>query len=160
MKCFSIKELERFCDIQAHTIRIWEKRYRVPTPARRGSIRSYNLEEVKLLLDICLLNKNGLRISQIANLDGGAIEQKVEELSGTFNQLANATNKLICYMFLSDIENFELLLNDCISNFGLDSTVKNVIVPFLHKVDLLSYSESSNEVHFVVTAIRKKSFSL
>ncbi len=53
MKKFSIRELENFSQIKAHTLRIWEHRYGVFKPNRsKGNIRYYSLEEVKLLLDV------------------------------------------------------------------------------------------------------------
>ena len=42
---FSIKDLENLSGIKAHTIRIWEKRYKLLEPERSDTnIRSYNLK--------------------------------------------------------------------------------------------------------------------
>ena len=45
---FSIKDMENFSGIKAHTIRIWEKRYNLLSPKRTDTnIRYYDLENLK-----------------------------------------------------------------------------------------------------------------
>jgi MerR family transcriptional regulator, light-induced transcriptional regulator len=68
-RSYSIKELENFCGIKAHTIRMWEKRYNILTPERSDTnIRFYTEDELKKLITISILNKQGLKISRIAHL--------------------------------------------------------------------------------------------
>jgi MerR family transcriptional regulator, light-induced transcriptional regulator len=68
-RSYSIKELENFCGIKAHTIRMWEKRYNILTPERSDTnIRNYTEEELKKLITISILNRQGLKISRIAHL--------------------------------------------------------------------------------------------
>ena len=58
MAQYSIKDLEKLSGIQAHTIRIWEKRYRLVTPQRTvTNIRVYSDEDLKRLLNVSLLNQ-------------------------------------------------------------------------------------------------------
>ena len=48
---YSIRDLENFTQIKAHTIRIWEKRYGLLTPRRtETNIRYYNDEDLKKIL--------------------------------------------------------------------------------------------------------------
>ena len=64
---FSIKDLEHFTGIKAHTIRAWEQRYGLLNPRRTSTnIRYYTSEDLKLLLNVSLLNQNGHKISHIA----------------------------------------------------------------------------------------------
>jgi DNA-binding transcriptional MerR regulator len=73
---FSIKDLENFSGIKAHTIRIWEKRYKVLEPDRTDSnIRTYSEIELKKILNVAYLNRNGLKISKIAGLDDDELTQ-------------------------------------------------------------------------------------
>ena len=59
---FSIKNLENISGIKAHTIRIWEKRYKLLSPERTNTnIRKYSLESLRKLLNINLLYKNGFQ---------------------------------------------------------------------------------------------------
>ncbi len=61
---YSIKDLENFTGIKAHTIRIWEQRYGLFTPKRTDTnIRFYNEEDLKKILNINLLYTDGLKIS-------------------------------------------------------------------------------------------------
>lgn len=157
MKNFSIRELEAFSQIKAHTIRIWEKRFTLFQPQRnKGNYRFYTLEEVIRLLHIALLNKNGFKISGLAKMDLAALEQKTASLTSEEDRKIKAVHNLIVCMFSSNIEEFESVLDYCVFNFGVDATLQDIIIPFLEKVNLVSYRDSSYETHFVVTAIRKK----
>ena len=79
---FSIRDLENFSGIKAHTIRIWEKRYSILEPDRTDSnIRSYNEAELKKILNVSFLNRNGLKISKIAKLDEDELTRKVMTVS-------------------------------------------------------------------------------
>ena len=78
---FSIKDLENLTGIKAHTIRIWEKRYNLFEPNRTDSnIRYYDIISLQKILNISLLNNNGLKISKIAALSEKGLEQQVKEL--------------------------------------------------------------------------------
>ena len=60
MATYTIKDLEKLSGIKAHTIRIWEKRYRILDPERTDSnIRTYNESELKKILNVAFLNRNG-----------------------------------------------------------------------------------------------------
>jgi len=81
MAQYSIKDLEKLSGIQAHTIRIWEKRYHLVTPKRTATnIRIYTDEDLKRLLNVAALNHNGLKISKIAKLADGEMKFKILEL--------------------------------------------------------------------------------
>ena len=79
---FSIKNLENISGIKAHTIRIWEKRYKLLSPERTNTnIRKYSLASLRKLLNINLLYKNGFKISKIANLEPEKIAPLVREIA-------------------------------------------------------------------------------
>src|SRR5512137_504611 len=79
---FSIRDLENFSGIKAHTIRIWEKRYRILEPDRTDSnIRMYSETELKKILNVAYLNRNGLKISKIAVYDEDGLTQQVMNVS-------------------------------------------------------------------------------
>ena len=79
---FSIKNLENISGIKAHTIRIWEKRYKLLSPERTNTnIRKYSLESLRKLLNITLLYKKGFKISKIANLEPHSIPLLVREIA-------------------------------------------------------------------------------
>ena len=69
MAIYSIKDLETLSGIMAHTIRMWEQRYGLLKPSRtQTNIRYYTDEDLKHLLNVALLNKNGYKISKIAEM--------------------------------------------------------------------------------------------
>jgi len=79
---FSIRDLENFSGIKAHTIRIWEKRYKVLDPDRTDSnIRTYNETELKKILNLAYLNRNGLKISKLARLNEDELTHQVMSYS-------------------------------------------------------------------------------
>ena len=69
MRKYQIKDLERVTGIKAHTIRIWEKRYKILTPERsETNIRYYKDDDLKKLLNISLLLLQGSKISKLSEL--------------------------------------------------------------------------------------------
>ena len=81
MKNFSIKELELFSGIKAHTLRIWEQRHNILNPQRRkGNLRYYSLADVRKVLNLAMLNKNGYKISFLSGLSPSQVEEKLSGL--------------------------------------------------------------------------------
>jgi DNA-binding transcriptional MerR regulator len=79
MNAFTIKDLENLTGIKAHTIRIWEQRYRFLKPQRtQTNIRYYSNDELKTLLNIALLNKYGFKISHIDRMTDGEIRDRIK----------------------------------------------------------------------------------
>jgi len=75
---YSIKEVETLSGVKAHTLRIWEQRYDFLTPKRTDTnIRYYTDEQLRLLLNIGTLNRNGMKISKIAELGKEELNRKV-----------------------------------------------------------------------------------
>jgi DNA-binding transcriptional MerR regulator len=157
MKDFSIRHLENFSDIKAHTIRIWEQRFGIFQPRRsKGNVRHYSLNDVKLLLNVALLLKNGARISELAGTDSASMGNRIKSLTADEARREKVVSQLIICMFSQDIEQFEDILDSCIICWDVDITIRELIIPFLEKVQLLSYHDNSCEAHLAVTAIRKK----
>src|SRR5690606_2592890 len=78
---FSIKDLENLSGVKAHTIRIWEKRYKLFNPKRTDTnIRYYSLSNLQKLLNIVLLCSNGHKISKIAELPEEEIPALVKQI--------------------------------------------------------------------------------
>jgi len=78
MANYTIKDLENFTGVKAHTIRIWEKRYNVVTPQRTSTnIRLYDDEDLKKLLNVSILNRHGIKISHIMGFEDAVISEKI-----------------------------------------------------------------------------------
>jgi DNA-binding transcriptional MerR regulator len=159
MHQFTIKDIENLTGIKAHTIRIWEKRYAFFNPLRSNTnIRSYSVDELKLLLDVSVLNKYGLKISHIAEMPQQQREQNVEHLKDPDARNEVLVNKLIIQMIMLDIDAFDQLLHDCILQQGTHDCIHNIILPFLEKTDLLCSEHKLHKAqeHILVSVLRKK----
>lgn len=159
---FSIKELEALSGIKAHTIRIWEQRYRFLKPSRtETNIRRYSNDELKTLLTVALLNKYGYKISKIDSMTYEERKKAVLELSHEEALNERVVNKMIGYMIdMKNIE-FEKLLNDHIRDYGIEATITEIIFYFLEKVGILWHTNHILPVqeHIVSNVVRQKILS-
>lgn len=156
---YSINDLEKITGIKAHTIRIWEKRYRVVIPRRTDTnIRYYNDEDLKKLLNISTLNKHGLRISEIIKLGNDNLRDKILEISSNTNDYESSINNLVVSMIEMDEDKFEKVLASAIIKIGFEKTITHIIYSFLEKVGILWQVGTINpaQEHFITNLIRQK----
>lgn len=137
---FSIKDLENFSGIKAHTIRIWEKRYQILEPDRTDSnIRTYSEAELKKILNVSYLNRNGLKISKIARLDEDELTQKVMNVSSkNDNPDQNfQPGKILMTAIRFNEVLFKEALLPFIKNQGIEEAYCKYIFPLLEKARIL-----------------------
>jgi DNA-binding transcriptional MerR regulator len=137
---FSIKDLENFSGIKAHTIRIWEKRYRILEPDRTDSnIRTYSEAELKKLLNISYLNRNGLKISRIARLDEDKLTQQVVSISSTRDDADPdfQPGKILMSALKFSEEQFKESLLRYIRKKGIEESYCRYFYPLLDKARIL-----------------------
>jgi len=159
MSTYSIKDLERFTGIKAHTIRIWEKRYGIVDPSRTESnIRWYNDEDLKKLLNVSILNRHGYKISRIASLTKKQINQKIMEVLKPESDYLSQIESLVISMIDLNEDGFNRVLNQSFSKIGFEETVYYVIYPFFEKIGLLWQTGTINpaQEHFISNLIRMK----
>lgn len=155
---YKIKDLETLTGIKAHTIRIWEKRYGLISPDRTDTqIRTYNDEELALLLNIALLNKNGVKISHIAEMKPEQIAERVWQLMGG-KSTDNSTEKLILSLIELDEVLFKSTLQNLIDEIGIEKTFTDSLIPFLDRIGVMWMVGSINpaQEHFISNLIRQK----
>lgn len=156
---YSIRELEKLSGIKAHTIRIWEKRHRLIEPQRTDTnIRFYSDDDLKRIMNVSLLNSNGIKISRIAEMSGDEINQKILELSETKSESQIYIDQLIVAMVDLDEEKFEKILSGLILRFTFERTVVEIIYPFLEKIGVLwqTHNITPAQEHFISNLIRQK----
>jgi len=156
---YSIKDLEKLCGIKAHTIRIWEQRYGIIKPERTNTnIRYYQDNDLKLLLNIALLNRNGLRISKIAKMTEDEIAEKVAAISEVNFTHSTQLDALTISMIEMDEYKFDRIISTNIQQLGFEQTMLQVIYPFLDKLGVLWLTGSINPVqeNFMSSLIRQK----
>jgi len=162
MAKYNIKDLEQITGIKAHTIRIWEKRYNLIHPNRtETNFRTYNDEQLKKLLNIAILNRSGLKISKIALLEQETIAQKVADYLNTDTNTVKKIDSLLQPLMDLDEVDFIKKVDGFIAESGMESTMTEIVYPFLHKVGSLWLSDtiSPAQEHFVSNIIRHKVIS-
>lgn len=159
MAVYSIKDLEKLSGIKAHTIRAWEQRYNIVEPKRtRTNIRFYNEDDLKYLLNIALLNKNGFKISKIAKMSKNEIAYEVAEISEVRFDNDTQLDALTISMIEMDEYKFDKIISTNIDQLGFEKTMLDIINPFLDKLSVLWLTGSINpaQEHFISYLIRQK----
>jgi len=161
-KTFSIRDLENLSGIKAHTIRIWEKRYKLLSPERtQTNIRSYSLLSLQKLLNITLLYENGLKISKIANLKDSDIPLKVHEIIDEKSIKNNLMNAFKLSMINFDQSLFYKTYNTLISENSFRDVFKQYFVPLLQELGYLWQINtiSTTHEHFITNLIKQKVYT-
>lgn len=159
MAIYSISDLEKLSGIKAHTLRIWEQRYGIIEPKRTPSnIRYYQDEDLKRILNVALLNKNGIKISKIAKMSDYEIVEKVSALSEINFESDTQLDALTLSMMEMDEGKFDRIISTNIRQIGFERTMLEVILPFLDKLGILWLTGSINPVqeNFISLLIRQK----
>jgi MerR family transcriptional regulator, light-induced transcriptional regulator len=159
MNAFTIKDLENLSGIKAHTIRIWEQRYTLFKPQRTlTNIRHYTNEDLKLMLNISLLNKYGFKISAINKLSIAEMREKILQLQTETSSNDLILNELIGFLLDVNNEEFENVLENYIKVNGLENCIIGLIFPFLEKVGILWITNHINptQEHLATNIIRQK----
>jgi DNA-binding transcriptional MerR regulator len=156
---YSIKDLEKLTGIKAHTIRIWEKRYEIVNPHRTTTnIRFYTDMDLKKLMNVASLVKNGIKISSLSNLSFEDLNEKLIEMYRKPNESNTHIDQLIVAMTDLDDKKFHSVLSNATLNNGFEKTIIDVIFPFMERLGLLWQMGNINAAHerFVMNILRQK----
>jgi len=159
MSEYSIKDLERLSGIKAHTIRIWEKRYNLLSPERTATnIRYYTDADLKLMLNIAILRRSGLKISKIAEMSSAELTDKVNENSEVDSSYDTAIENLLIATMEFDAERFNHSLDVASDRIGFEQAVIQIVYPFFKRIGVLWLLGSINpaQEHFISNLIRQK----
>jgi DNA-binding transcriptional MerR regulator len=159
MGTYYIKDLESITGIKAHTIRIWEQRYHLVLPKRTDTnIRYYNDDDVKLLLNIALLNKKGLKISKIANLSRSEIHSEAFISCQKCHENDDLINSLILATYNLNENAFNTVFSQYIHDNGFENALVKLGFPFLNRIGDLWVANAINPAleHFASNIIKKK----
>ena len=156
---YSIKDLEKLSGIKAHTLRIWEKRYALFEPDRTDTnIRYYSNEDLKRILNISQLNKNGYKISVIAAMSDTEIKEKVSAINLVRTGSEDLIDNLILGMIDLNEAYFEKIFSACILKMGFENMIQQIIIPFYYRIGVMWQTDGINpaQEHFVSNIIRQK----
>ena len=163
MAVYSISDLERLTGVKTHTIRIWEKRYNLIEPQRTPTnIRYYNDDDLRLLMNVVLLNKNGYKISRIAEMDRDEMEIVVSQLTASREENRdNIIDALTLAMIDLDEVKFNSLVDKSIREKGMETTTIQLLFPLLDKIGVLWLAGTIKPAmeNFITILIRQKLIS-
>lgn len=160
---FTIKELESFSGIKAHTIRIWEQRYDLLKPERTDTnIRRYTDTDLKKLLNISLLLNLGFKISNIAKLNDAQIQEEILKSQSHGEADQHHQHILKIAMLNYDEVLFNSVIDPYIQQNGIEKTFVEVLIPFLHSIGVMWQADAicPAQEHFISCLIRQKLFSM
>ena len=156
---FSIKNLETFSGIKAHTLRIWEKRYNLLEPERTETkIRRYSLDNLRKLLNVTLLYNHGFKISKISCLSLEEISVSVSNIALKENSEQIAINALKLAMINFDCELFNKTYDEFISHSKFEFIFMDVFMPLMKELGILwqTGAISATHEHFITNLIKQK----
>lgn len=159
MAQYSIKDLENFTGVKAHTIRIWEKRYNLVEPKRTcTNIRFYDDDDLKKLLNVSILNRHGFKISNIVNFSDEIINEKILDLAQTQNDVESQIESFVVAMIDMDEARFEKVFNTAVINLGFEEAILRIMYPFFEKIGILWQIGTINpaQEHFISSLLRQK----
>lgn len=163
MNIYPVSQVESITGIKAHTLRIWERRYQFLKPQRTNTnIRYYTDEQLRKLINISILNRNGFRISKLDKMPDEEIHQKVSAiLDNQDKTLEDDIQGLTLAMLEMDEDKFNKIYQAHIIRKGLLRTVTDVIYPFLTHVGVLWITNKAYpaQEHFITNLIRQKVIS-
>jgi methanogenic corrinoid protein MtbC1 len=115
-------------------------------------------DDLRLLLNVALLKKNGMRISKIASMDDATISSKVKELAEANFEKETQLDTLTIAMIEMDEYKFDKIISANIDQIGFEQTVLTVIHPFLEKLSVLWLTGSVHPIQesFTSYLIRQK----
>ncbi len=162
MTLYSISDLEKLSGIKAHTIRIWEQRYSILEPKRTASnIRYYEDKDLKNLLNVVFLRKNGHKISKIAEMTDDDLANALSETTSSGVSQNVQIDTLTLAMMEMDEQKFNNIIDVTIKQLGFEKTMIGVIYPFLERLSMLWLTGSVAHVQesFISNLIRQKLIS-
>ncbi|MBL7811213.1 MAG: MerR family transcriptional regulator [Bacteroidetes bacterium] len=156
---YFIKDVENVTGIKAFTLRMWEQRYGLLQPKRTDTnIRYYEEEDVRLLMNVSILNSHGYKISQIARMSREEIQRMTLSISETSSRYDSQVQALTGAMLQFDEREFNKTLSINILKLGLEETIARIVFPFMSHVGILWVSGTIHVAHehFITNLIRQR----
>ena len=156
---YSIKDLEVLSGVKAHTIRIWEKRYHLLSPARTNTnIRFYSDSDLRRILNVSLLVNSGFKISKVAKWEESQLKQTVLEATEKKVTEPDYVERLILHMLNFDNVGFYCLVNEIIEKKGFEDAMVKVFFILFERIG--TYWQVGSifpaQEHYVTSILRQK----
>ncbi|MEL0652925.1 MerR family transcriptional regulator [Algibacter sp. TI.3.09] len=161
MSKYTMAQIVALTGIKAHTLRKWETRYNFLDPERTDTnIRYYSDNQLKKLLNIAVLTRNGYRISKIDKMTDDEIHKTISD-GITEGNYEDEISALVISMLDMDEVSFNDVLRTQIVKKGLLATVTELVYPFLNQVGVLwgINKVMPAQEHFISNLIKRKMFA-
>ncbi len=137
MKAFSIKQIEAFTGVKAHTIRAWEQRYGFFKSQRtETNIRYFTHKDLNILLKVCFLHNLGYKLNKLNQMTKEELDHKVN--SHVLDNVEDSSiQNLIFQTIQLDIDEVEKTIEDLLSNHDFEYILTDILWPFLNKIGVL-----------------------
>ena len=145
MGVYSITDLAELTGVNAHTLRVWEKRYGLLKPQRTETNIRYFLDQDLLQLQhIVSLYKYGVKISHIAEMSPEAIMEEARRIAS----LAENDDELFHQALLNlDVTSMETILDDSIRKHGFETALVSLILPTIERMEVWWLAGTIDEAH-------------
>ena len=156
---YTIQDLENLSGIQAHTLRMWEKRYDLFHPVRAGNnVRYYSPEDLLKWLNVTALYQQGMKISKIAALSEQELRNQVRQAtqSDTSGQLI--IHALKTAMMTFDQPLFDATIGPILAQKPFREVFRTICIPLLQETGLMWQTNTITVAHehFLSNLLRQK----
>lgn len=156
---YSIKDLEVLSGIKMHTIRIWEKRYGLLAPHRtETNIRWYDDNDLRRLLNVSMLIKNGYKISKVAEWDNDMLRSEILRITDNKKSAPEYIDRFVLLIAEMNTSGFEHLLNEVLQQYDLEEAFTHIFFALFQKIGI--YWQVGTifpaQEHFVTSLFRQK----
>lgn len=161
MSTYTMAQIVALTGVKGHTLRKWETRYNFLEPERTDTnIRYYSDSQLKKLLNISVLMRNGLRISKIDKMTNEEIHNAIATSLLDSKEEDEISELLISMLEMDEIK-FDNIIKSQIIKTGLLSTTTKIIYPFLNQVGILWGIDKvlPAKEHFISSLIKQKIFA-
>lgn len=158
MSTYSMSDMVSLTDIKAHTLRKWESRYDFLEPKRtKTNIRYYTDDQLRMLLNIGILLRNGHKISHIDKMSEKELHDYVSQILLEASPKDDINALILCMLEMNEAM-FNEIIGRHIMRAGLLTTVIDLIYPFLNHVGVLWGTNKAMpyQEHFISNLIKQK----
>ena len=148
MDHFTISDIEQLSGIKAHTLRVWEQRYRIFTPKRKDSQhRYYDNEDLKYILRIANLNQKGYKISRIARMSIEEIRSLTLEMANTESMYEHFIAQMLEATLALDETKLKKAFDTVTLYAEMEEIVMHLLSPFLSRLGINWMADVVRPVH-------------
>ena len=148
MDHFTISDIEQLSGIKAHTLRVWEQRYRIFTPKRKDSQhRYYDNEDLKYILRIANLNQKGYKISRIARMSIEEIRSLTLEMANTESMYEHFIAQMLEATLALDETKLKKAFDTVTLYAEMEEIVMHLLYPFMSRLGINWMADVVRPVH-------------